>query len=68
MIEIRNECIDCAADAYPCLGSSCPRRSVTHYYCDECNSEEKLYYFEGQELCINCIADRLETVEGSDAE
>lgn len=62
---IENECIGCASDSYPCLGSLCPRRNAAHCFCDECGGEVRLYHFEGQELCIDCIKDRLETVEGS---
>lgn len=62
MIKIINECCDCAVPAYPCLGSACPRRNVPHYYCDKCKDEERLYYYEGQELCIGCIEDLLEEV------
>lgn len=64
MKTIENDCIGCACDAYPCLGNICPRRNAVHYYCDECGSEETLYYYEGQELCINCIENRLEKVGG----
>lgn len=55
-----NECVDCGL---PCLGSSCPKKNVVRYLCDECE-EEELYYFDGEELCLNCIEERLEKVEG----
>ena len=32
------------------------------FYCDECNDETDLYYFEGDELCVSCILGRLEKV------
>lgn len=56
-----NECVDCGL---PCLGSSCPKKNVVRYLCDECEEEEELYYFDGEELCLNCIEERLEKVEG----
>lgn len=65
MIEYENECCDCAAPAYPCLGERCPRRRVPHYYCDNCECEATLYHFDGHEWCADCIIESLEVVEGS---
>lgn len=63
-IRYENRCCDCAVPVYPCLGDSCPKRHVKHYYCDECGEDvEKLYEFEGEELCLDCIEKRLEVVE-----
>lgn len=62
---IENECCNCATENYPCLGKNCPRREVTRFYCDECREEGVLYHYDGDELCISCILDRLEVVEGS---
>lgn len=32
--------------------------------CDECGCRDaRLYYYDGQELCINCIASQLDEVE-----
>ena len=55
-----NECVDCGK---PCMGNACPYRNVTRHYCDECKMEELLYHYDGEELCIECIKDRLEKVE-----
>ena len=63
---IQNDCIACARGSYHCMGNSCPNRSVEHFYCDSCGCEEELYYFDGQELCLDCIAERLQKVEGSE--
>lgn len=64
MVTYENECCDCSVPAYPCLGSSCPNRHVKHYYCDECKDDvEKLYRFDSEELCLDCIEKRLEVVE-----
>lgn len=64
MVTYENECCGCAVPGYPCIGSSCPNRHVKHYYCDNCKDDvEKLYRFEGDELCLDCIEKRLEVVE-----
>lgn len=64
MIAYENECCGCATESYTCLGSSCPNRNVNHLYCDKCKDDvEKLYEFEGEELCLYCIEKRLEVVE-----
>ena len=57
-----NDCCGCAVPAYPCRGDGCPLRRVPHYYCDECGNETKLYEFEGEQLCIKCVENRLEIV------
>lgn len=66
MIKYENECCDCATGAYPCLGNSCPNINVPHYYCDECGVEcneiEHLYCYDGEELCLDCIKDKLDKV------
>ena len=64
MVTYENECFDCAVPGYPCIGDSCPNRHVKRYYCDECKDYvEKLYRFDGEELCLDCIEKRLEVVE-----
>lgn len=60
MKETTNECVSCGLQ---CLGNSCPHRNVTRFYCDECGDETDLYYYDGQELCIDCIKKQLEKVE-----
>lgn len=62
MIKYEDECVGCSSLGLPCLGTSCINRNVPHWYCDECGDEDELYEFEGQELCINCIAGKLEKV------
>lgn len=59
MISIENECVDCGL---PCLYESCPYWAVKRYYCDECEEEKKLFYFNGREMCIDCIEQELEVV------
>ena len=61
MIITENECCDCGL---PCIYESCIHWSVTRLYCDECQNEaDTLYYFDYQELCLDCIEARLERVE-----
>ena len=61
MIGVENECVDCGL---PCLYESCKYYKVVRYYCDCCNDEVGvLYYFDEQELCIDCIERRLERVK-----
>lgn len=60
MIEIENDCCDCGL---PCLYDRCPYWAVPHFYCDECESEEELFWFDDEQLCIDCITKRLEKVE-----
>lgn len=58
MIKYEDECCDCATPNYPCLGSACSNRHVAHYYCDKCDEEidsEELYYYDGLEICKDCL-------------
>lgn len=66
MKRIENDCCDCATPNYPCIGNLCPYSQVPHWYCDECGEETQLYHYEDQELCIECIENKLEKVEGSE--
>lgn len=59
MIVYQDDCVGCRL---PCLGDSCPNRNVPHRVCDCCVEEDQLYYFGDQELCAECILDRLEKV------
>lgn len=60
MVKYENDCCDCAAPGYPCLGSSCPKRNVPHYYCDKCGIEVTKYelnYHEDSDeyVCRDCL-------------
>jgi hypothetical protein len=61
---IEDECVGCPPEI-GCFGNSCPYKNVTRYYCDFCEDEAPLYYFDGCELCLDCIEKRLDKVEGS---
>lgn len=64
MKTFENDCVNCPDDM-GCLGNSCPYVNVPVYRCDCCEEQAELYYFDGEELCIECIIERLEKVEGS---
>ena len=61
MVKYENECVGCPPEM-GCLGSFCPNIRVPHFYCDDCGEEEQLYYFEGRELCLDCIEKLLDKV------
>lgn len=65
MKKIENECVGCPPEM-GCLGSSCPNVNVVHYYCDRCEDEDTLYYYDGEEICGTCLLKEFEVVEGSD--
>ena len=59
-----NQCCSCAVPAYPCLGDSCPNRNVRVLECDKCHDEvDKLYIFDGEELCEECLLKEFEVIE-----
>lgn len=63
MVRIENECVGCD---WPCIYEACPYWAVARLYCDECEEENQLYWFDGQQLCLDCIEARLERVEYED--
>ncbi len=69
MVRIENDCCGCASPGYPCRGESCSLRHVNHFYCDDCGDEVEegeLYEFGGEELCIDCIKNRLPQIKAHD--
>lgn len=61
MIVVESDCCDCDL---PCIGSSCKHFKTVRFVCDDCEEDvDDLYYFDGQELCIDCIEHKLERVE-----
>ena len=64
MRRIEDECVGCPPEM-GCLGDSCPNRNVVHFYCDRCHQEETLYYYNGEEVCQECLLKEFEIVEGS---
>jgi hypothetical protein len=64
MVTYENQCCDCATDGYPCIGNSCRRRHFKVLTCDRCKQEVyRLYKFDGQELCEDCVLHDLEVIE-----
>lgn len=58
MIKYVNGCNGCAE----CIG--CGRdKSIKILVCDCCETEDDLYEFDGEELCIDCIREKLTKVE-----
>lgn len=61
MVRYENDCVSCGL---PCLGDSCPNRHVKHLYCDRCDDEcEKLYDYDGEQLCLDCLLDNFKIIE-----
>ena len=64
MMIFEDNCVDCPPEI-GCFGVTCPLKNVPVYYCDDCEKQNELYVFEGDELCADCILKRLPKVEGS---
>lgn len=63
MVSYEDECASCPKEL-GCLGSVCPNRHVKHLYCDSCYEDvDKLYKYDGEELCEECLIKRFEVVE-----
>ena len=65
MKRILDECVGCPPEI-GCFGSSCPYKNVVRFYCDRCGEENKLYHYNGEELCEDCLLKEFDVVEGSD--
>lgn len=50
MIIKENNCVGCAE----CIGCG-RKRSYYIHVCDECESDDQLYKYEGKELCAECL-------------
>lgn len=62
-VKLIDECCNCASPGFPCIGDRCELRHVPHYICDKCEDDvEVLYWYEGEQLCRDCIFDSLEVV------
>ena len=63
MITYEDECVGCSA-GLGCMGSACPNRNVPHLYCDKCEDDvEKLYKYDGYEICEECLLKEFEVIE-----
>lgn len=65
MREVLDECVSCPPEL-GCIGSACPYKNVVRYFCDECGEEGKLYHYEDEELCEECLLKRHKVVKGSE--
>lgn len=55
MIRKQNDCVGCDY----CI--SCGKRHVVHFYCDKCEADvDKLYEYEGEQLCEDCMRDEFD--------
>ena len=61
MRKTENDCVGC-----PTYCADCGARNALHFYCDVCGDETKLYYFDGEELCSDCLLEKFEVVGGSE--
>lgn len=59
MRELENDCVECET----CV--NCGRGFYMVYCCDECGEEDALYYYDGDELCEDCLLKKFDKVEGS---
>lgn len=59
MLKIESRCLDCTSLGLPCIGISCPNRSVEVHYCNKCGDQlGKNFYKDGDiELCADCEED-----------
>lgn len=63
-VRYEDQCCNCSVPGYPCIGNSCPNRHVKILECDKCHDEvDKLYIFDGMELCEDCLLKEFEVIE-----
>ena len=68
VIQYTNECMSCAVPGFPCVGDACEYRHYPHFICDKCGEEVdhgELFYYDGEELCGECILESLEVVNSA---
>lgn len=66
MKRVENECVGCKDLGLYCLGYSCPNRNVVRFYCDRCGEETKLYHYDSEEICEECLLKEFDVVYGSE--
>lgn len=66
MKRYESECVGCTSIGLHCMGRSCPYRNVPHWYCDRCKFEEKLFHYEGEEVCADCIIKAIKEETGEE--
>lgn len=61
MIKYESQCVQCGL---PCIGSACRNYRVRILECDKCHEEfDKLYNFDGDEICEECLLEEFEVIE-----
>ncbi len=58
MLRYENECVGCAMGC-----NHCGAKRVPVHYCDKCGTTDQLYYFDDEELCLDCIEESVDKVE-----
>ena len=59
VIKYEDDCVGCPPEI-GCMGNSCPNRNIPHTYCDRCGDEAKLYQFDDEQICENCLAEEID--------
>ena len=63
MIRFEDQCVGCPTEM-GCLGSACPYIHVPILICDECHDYvDDLYWFEGEQICEDCLLNHFDRVE-----
>ena len=65
MKRVVSECVGCSTQGIPCMGRSCKNQSVVSFYCYKCGEPRRLYEHDERQLCIDCVEEELEVVEGT---
>ena len=69
MIKYEDECTGCRESGMPCRGISCRNRCVKRLYCDECGEDsDRLYIYDGQQICHECLLGMFDVIEGSESD
>lgn len=60
MIKYENQCCQCSTSSYPCVGTSCSKRKVPIFICDECLEETDILYQNENDtnergFCLECF-------------
>lgn len=67
MIKYEDECVGCRGSGMQCRGISCRNRCVKRLYCDECGEDsDRLYIYDGQQICQECLLDLYDFIEGDE--
>lgn len=64
MIQYEDDCVGCPPEI-GCFGNSCPKRNIPHTYCDRCGDEARLYSFDDEQICENCLSAEINEWWGS---